>query len=206
MLERVLPRARAWTALPLLRRLDSGHEALETRVFGVAEDVDFILKGNPRQASPERGLGYAEAAGPGVLGEYPRPGKRVGTFSVYLAQPDRNPTDTFGRVRRVTERTRDGQGPRLRVPEVEGWWNSLELADAQGSRRYEEHAPSEPFHAEVKTELDIERLPAGKFATHELVLGMAALGYPRCATSGASVLSARRRRCALPPRVGACTR
>jgi hypothetical protein len=56
VLERVLPRARALTALPLWMRLDSGHDALETRVFCADEDVDFILKWNPRKESPEQWL------------------------------------------------------------------------------------------------------------------------------------------------------
>ena len=80
---------------------------------------------------------------------------------------------------RVTERTIDAQGQHLLVPEVEveGWWTSLELADAKVIRLYEEHATSEQFHSEFKTDLDIERLPSGKFATNDLVLAMAALIY-----------------------------
>lgn len=82
---------------------------------------------------------------------------------------------------RVTERTIDAQGQRLLVPEVEveGWGTSLEFADAKIIRLYEEHATSEQFHSEVKTDLDIERLPSGKFATNDLVLAMAALVYNR---------------------------
>lgn len=61
--------------------------------------------------------------------------------------------------------------------DIEGWWTSLELADAEIIRLYEEHATSEQFHSEFKTDLDIERLPSGKFATNDLVLAMAALVY-----------------------------
>ena len=80
---------------------------------------------------------------------------------------------------RVTERTIDAQGQALLVPEVdiEGWWTSLDLADAAIIRLYEEHATSEQFHSEFKTDLDIERLPSGKFATNDLVLAMAAFVY-----------------------------
>jgi hypothetical protein len=88
---------------------------------------------------------------------------------------------------RVTERTLDAQGQRLRVPEVEGegGWTSLELADAKVIRLYEAHATREQFPSEFKTDLDIERLPSGKpvlsvaegFATHDRVLAMAALVY-----------------------------
>jgi len=36
---------------------------------------------------------------------------------------------------------------------------------------------SEQFHSEFKTDLDIERLPSGKFATDDLVLACAVLAY-----------------------------
>jgi DDE family transposase len=179
VLERVVPRARALTALPLLMRLDSGHDALENRLFCAEQDVDFMIRWNPRKESPEQWLRYAEAAGHWVVWEQPRPGKRVGTFTVYVESRYRGRTYTFRRVMRVTERTLDAQGQALLVPEVdiEGWWTSLDLADAEIIRLYEEHATSEQFHSEFKTDLDIERLPSGKFATNDLVLAMAALIY-----------------------------
>jgi hypothetical protein len=52
VLERVLPRARALTALPLLMRLDSGHDALENRMRLDAEGVDFITQVEPPQGVP----------------------------------------------------------------------------------------------------------------------------------------------------------
>ena len=65
------------------------------------------------------------------------------------------------------------------VPEVEleGWWTSLELAPEKVIALYADHGTSEQFHSEFKTDLDIERLPSGKFATNALVLGCSALAY-----------------------------
>lgn len=40
---------------------------------------------------------------------------------------------------------------------------------------YKDHATHEQFHAEFKTDLDLERLPSGKFETNYLVCAMAAL-------------------------------
>ena len=34
---------------------------------------------------------------------------------------------------------------------------------------YREHATSEQFHSEFKTDLDLERLPSGKFDTNDLL-------------------------------------
>ncbi|RLA29742.1 MAG: hypothetical protein DRR11_14950 [Gammaproteobacteria bacterium] len=38
---------------------------------------------------------------------------------------------------------------------------------------------SEQFHSVLKTDLDIERLPSGKFDTNALVLGCSILAYTR---------------------------
>lgn len=42
---------------------------------------------------------------------------------------------------------------------------------------YADHATSEQLHSEFKTDLDIERLPSGKFATNALVLAGAQLAH-----------------------------
>ena len=42
---------------------------------------------------------------------------------------------------------------------------------------YADHGTSEQFHSEFKTDMDIERLPSGKFATNALVLGTSVLAY-----------------------------
>ena len=80
---------------------------------------------------------------------------------------------------RVTERTMDRDGQMLLVPDVtlEGWWTNLVLPEERVIRLYEEHGTSEQFHSEIKTDLDMERLPSGKFATNALVLTCAGMVY-----------------------------
>ena len=80
---------------------------------------------------------------------------------------------------RVVERTIDKRGQHLLVPdiEIEGWWTSLEHDEEQIIALYADHGTSEQFHSEFKTDLDMERLPSGKFATNALVLGCAQLAY-----------------------------
>ena len=39
------------------------------------------------------------------------------------------------------------------------------------------HGECEQFHSEIKTDMDLERLPSGKFETNELVLELAILAY-----------------------------
>ncbi len=40
---------------------------------------------------------------------------------------------------------------------------------------YRDHATHEQFHAEFKTDMDLNRLPSGKFATNHLVCSLAAV-------------------------------
>ena len=42
---------------------------------------------------------------------------------------------------------------------------------------YQAHGTHEQFHSEFKTDLDLERLPSGKFATNDRVLSLAVLAY-----------------------------
>ena len=61
----------------------------------------------------------------------------------------------------------------------EGWDTTLpERLDPQAViALYADHATHEQFHAEIKTDLDLERLPCRKFATNDLLLTLGALAY-----------------------------
>jgi hypothetical protein len=174
--ERILPRARRLTKRPLLVRQDSAHDALEHRLRYVEEQVDCIIKWNPRGEDPGEWLEHAERHG---VWETPRPGKRVALFGVIEEHPHQGQTYSVRRVMRVTERTIDKRGQVLWVPEleIEGWWTSLAYPDQEIVALYQDHGTSEQFHSECKTDLDIERLPSGKFDTHDLVLAFAVFAY-----------------------------
>ena len=80
----------------------------------------------------------------------------------------------------MIERTIDKHGQGLLLPAItlEGWWTTLTEQDDQAIiDLYCDHATSEQFHSEFKTDLDIERLPSGKFDTNDLVLAQAVLAY-----------------------------
>lgn len=181
-LARVLHKALALTTAPLLVRLDSAHDAWETRMELVShERVDYILKWNPRGHS--KTLWHRRAFSEGTVSE-PRPGKRVAFLSV---RDTHNWTDEGGnkqqitcrRIVRVIERTIDKKGQYLLEPEIklEGWWTSLKLSAKKIISLYEDHGTSEQFHSELKTDMDLERLPSGKFAVNDLVMTSAALAY-----------------------------
>ncbi len=86
-------------------------------------------------------------------------------------------------VLRIIRRTCDAVGQMLISGpeyELEGWWTTLEekhYSDDDIIALYKDHATSEQFHSEFKTDLDLERLPSGKFATNALIMSLAALTY-----------------------------
>jgi len=103
----------------------------------------------------------------------------VATFTDYVTRHWQGQEVTCRRVMRLIERTIDRQGQILLVPEVElhGWWTSLDLPDEQIIALYRDHATSEQFHSEFKTDLDLERLPSGKFDTNTLIMAMGGFVY-----------------------------
>ena len=177
---RVLSSARRLTQAPILVRLDSAHDALDTRAeLAGHAGVDYVLKGNPRRQDEAAWLSRAAKEGRELSA---REGKRVWLFSEMVPQKKDGENYTFRRVVRVTQRTIDKRGQCLLSPEItlEGWWTSLSanaFSDEQVIALYQGHGTSEQFHSEFKTDLDIERLPSGKFATNALVLSMAAFAY-----------------------------
>ena len=181
-LARVLERARRVSDAPLLLRLDGGNDALDNIDLVLDYDesdeagVDFLIKWNPRDEAPGEWLDYAEKH---AHFSTPRPGKRVAVFNYQVTRYRNGYEYRLRRVMRVTERTIDKKGQALMVPEIEieGWWTSLTLAPKKLIALYADHGTAEQFHSEFKTDLDIERLPSGKFATNALVLASAALAY-----------------------------
>ncbi len=65
--------------------------------------------------------------------------------------------------------------------EVQVFFTTLRCSPWQVIKLYRDHATSEQFHSELKTDLNLERLPSGKFATNDLVLcaGLVAYNLPR---------------------------
>jgi len=184
LLERTLKHARHVTQQPLLLRLDGGNDSIENIDIILEHNqanedlapVDFLIKWNPRKQDKLHWLSIAEQQGDW---EYPREGKRVAVFSVQTTRQWRGYEYNVRQVIRLAERTIDKHGQSLLIPELEleGWWTSLDISEADIIQLYADHGTSEQFHSEFKTDLDIERLPSGKFATNALVLGASVLAY-----------------------------
>ena len=176
-LGRVLKKARGITKKGLLVRLDSAHDAVETRVeLEKRPGVYYVLKWNPRRNSKAQIASVVFKEGEVTK---PRPGKRVGILKVQEKQEYEGKVYTFTKVIRVTEKTHDRRGQLYLIPEikVEGWWTNLEASEKEVIKLYEGHGLCEQFHSEFKSDLDIERLPSGKFATNALIMSLTVLAY-----------------------------
>ena len=176
-MKNVLKKARTLTRKKLLVRLDSAHDAVETRVLlRKADKVSYIIKWNPRRedTSDLKKRAFAK----GRVTE-PRPGKRVALLTIRKRQEHEGKTYVFSRVVRVIERTTNRHGQTLLLPEVtvEGWWTNLDIPEEKIISLYKNHALSEQFHSEFKTDLDLERLPSGKFATNAAIMALGAFAY-----------------------------
>ena len=177
-----LGRVRQFCKKKLLLRVDSAHDAIANQYeLSTHDKVDWIIKWNPRKQDVVAWARQIFAEGTVVT---PRPGKRVGTMSVkekhtFTDHDGIEKNITLRRVVRITERTIDKKGQPLLIPdyEFEGWWTSLKVSDQEVIDLYKDHAASEQYHAEIKTDMDLERLPSGKFATNQLVMACGALVY-----------------------------
>jgi len=168
---------------PLLVRMDSGNDAAVNIGILIGDGASFIIKRNPRRGeTPE---GWLESVkGPCADIQTPREGKTVyvGTAFKEVAYKDAEGNDCTRDIRivyEVTERTIDKKGQILLMPDVElnTWWTNLELPDDEVIGLYHAHGESEQFHSEIKTDMDVERLPSGKFETNGLVLELTILAY-----------------------------
>jgi len=172
-LRQAIVNAKQITSQPLLVRLDAGNDSLDNIKVCIGESVHYIIKRNLRHESVEQWLSIAREHGDC---EEERPGKWVYTGSIYR---DRELEHPLRIVFRVVHREISSTGQMLLVPEVEveTYWTSLSDPAATVIELYHAHGTSEQFHSELKTELDLERLPSGRFATNSLVLQFGLLAY-----------------------------
>ena len=185
-IERALGTACAVSAAPLLLRADSGFcsQHLITRTLEQAarlgRRVDLLIKWNPRSA-PVEAIATQRCADTATVWTQLRVGKRECLWNEALQAIDiqGGNSRSLRRVYRLTERTIDKKGNALLLPEyvLEGWSTTLapEIANEQVIALYRDHATHEQFHAEFKTDMDLRRLPSGKFATNHLVCALAAV-------------------------------
>jgi hypothetical protein len=187
-LDEALAYAEQVTSAKLLVRLDAGNDDLENIRVCRKHKADWLIKRNLRKESLEDWLEEAQAFGDW---EFPREGKEVYTGQTWREREGK----MYRVVFEVAQRTIQADGQKLLLPEIEvnTWWTSLKLPAKEVIALYHAHGTSEQYHSEIKTDLDLERLPSGKFATNATMLSLGLLAYNLLRLCGQEALGQQRR-------------
>lgn len=171
------------TDAPLLIRLDAGNDSAENLGILIEDGSWFIVKRNLRRGEPKQEwLDNVKSWCKDI--RTPRDGKTVYVGAswkdVTYMDAEKNMKTMGMRIGyEVIERSIDKYGQILLAGDVEvnTWWTNLGMTDNEIIALYHAHGESEQFHSEIKTDMDVERLPSGKFDTNELVLELTILAY-----------------------------
>ena len=182
-LKETLSLSHKMTDKQLLIRMDSGNDAKEN--LGILlEDGDwFIVKRNLRRGeTKDEWLKLVQECCQDVRN--PREGKTVYIGSSwkdveYVTDGGESKTICMRIVYEVIERSIDKHGQILMETDVEvnTFWTNLGWSDDEIIASYHAHGECEQYHSEIKTDMDVERLPSGKFETNELVLELTIIAY-----------------------------
>lgn len=171
---------------PLLFRADSGFDsaklmcAIGQQAKALGREVAFIIKWNPR-TTPVETMAKAKVSDASTAWVQLREGKRQCVWSAAVEMAHAGQTLAARRVYRLTERTIDKKGQQMLLPEytLEGWSTTLPDTPTFDAQQiidlYADHGTHEQFHSEFKTDMDLVRLPSGKFDTNYLVCALAAV-------------------------------
>jgi hypothetical protein len=184
-LDKSIQLARQITPGKLLVRMDAGNDDVENlRRLRKKKHVDWIIKRNLRRESEAEWLEEAQA-----LGEWeePREGKEIYRGDTWREREGK----LYRVVFEVIQRTITADGQRLLVPDIDisTWWTSLKLPVKTIIELYHQHGTSEQFHSELKSDMDLERLPSGKFATNALMLSLGLVAYNLLRLCGQTALA-----------------
>jgi len=197
-LRETLAIAHQLTDKPLLVRMDSGNDAAENLGILIEDGSWFVIKRNLRRAeSKEEWLAKVKECCKDI--RHPRDGKEVYVGSSwkdvsYITGSGEEKSICMRIVYEVIERTIDKHGQFLLIPDIEvnTFWTNLGDSDDDIIDLYHAHGEMEQYHSEIKTDMDVERLPSGKFDTNELVLELTLLAYNILRIIGQSSLKSSR--------------
>ena len=197
-LRQTLTLARQLTSKPLLVRMDSGNDAAENLGILIEDGSWFVIKRNLRAAEKkEEWLEKVQDCCKDIRN--PRDGKTVYVGSSwkdvpYKTSSGEEKTICMRIVYEIIERTIDKHGQFLFPADIEvnTFWTNLGCSDDEVIDLYHAHGESEQYHSEIKTDMDVERLPSGKFDTNELVLELTVLAYNILRIIGQSSLKSSR--------------
>ncbi len=164
---------------PLFAIMDSGNDDKKLIFEFINSHVEFIVKRNLRRESKTKYIEYALAnhehttcdEKKGVKIYYARWTRKVEGREVPIAVV----------VREITMDKKTKQPCLMPLYDVDVYWNSLNMPAEAVEQQYHKHGTSEQYHSEFKSDLDMERLPSGKFSSNYamMLLGMVSFNLLR---------------------------
>jgi hypothetical protein len=162
--------------------MDSGNDAAENMGILLESSCFFNIKHNLRQEGKDSWYEMAKQHCKNITS--PREGKTVYIGSdwrdiSYNTEDGTKKTVSLRIVYEIIVRDTDKFGQYLFEPQVEvnTFWTNLGLSDQEVIDNYHGHGECEQYHSELKTDMDLERLPSGKFDTNALVLELSMLAF-----------------------------
>jgi hypothetical protein len=160
----------------LLFRFDSGFDASEL-IREINDKSYYVIKRNLRCESKEWWLDHAKSH---CSWNQIREGKIRYTGFVNHVHPAN--CENINNISVIVEAfetkvTRDGENLLLPEVRINTFWTNLPLESEEIIELYHQHGTSEQYHSELKSDMDVERLPSGNFPTNSLILQLAQIAY-----------------------------
>ena len=163
---------------PILQRLDAGNDSADTLEELRKGGHYLLVKRNLRRENKVKWLSHAMSQGEPLRS---REGKEVYIGSVEHLRPggENSDQDPLTVVYQVTCRSIDKHGQSLLIHEieVESYWTNLGETPEDVIALYHDHGTSEQFHSEIKSDLNIERLPSKNYEVNKLFFALGAVAY-----------------------------
>ena len=160
-----------------LVRLESGNDATENLVELLSEEnVFFVIKRNIRRENKLQWFDRAKSMGELV---YQKEYASCYRAKVSHITPSSHEDMKVDIVIQATEETEDKKGQQHIIPKmkVETYWSNLFENSEEIIELYHQHGTSEQYHSELKSDMNVERLPSGHFKTNKIVLTLANIAY-----------------------------
>lgn len=167
---------RKLSSLPLFSIMDSGNDDSKLVQHFKHQGCEFLIKRNLRRESLDKYIEYAKING--------IPKEKYKGCTTYYSNWIRQAGSTEIPISViVTEKIKDSKGQLFLLPQydIEVYWNSLNLPAELAEELYHKHGTSEQYHSEFKSDLNMERLPSGKFSSNYgyMLFGMLAFNLLR---------------------------
>jgi hypothetical protein len=171
---------------PLLAIMDSGNDDSKLVSRFIEQGTEFIIKRNLRREPIEKYINYA-------IDKYEKKieDEKTGGTTYYTRWEHRVGNRAFPIAVVVTKTTMDKKKQQsflMAQYDVDVYWNSLNLEADIVEEQYHKHGTSEQYHSEFKSDLDMERLPSGKFASNYTIMLLGMLSFNLLRIAGKQLL------------------